>query len=128
MNTLNRRGFLGALLAAPAIVKAENIMRIWVPPAPKVVPRVFPDGLVVWGENTSEGWLPVAAGEFPDSLAWWGKGTAEDWMSLGADRPMTATEALEAQRMRFEKIEAAMLQLSRVGYSTLDLSRLELHQ
>lgn len=37
MNTLNRRGFLGALLAAPAIVKAENIMRIWVPPVPKVV-------------------------------------------------------------------------------------------
>lgn len=29
--TINRRLFLGSLVAAPAIVKAENIMKIWVP-------------------------------------------------------------------------------------------------
>lgn len=29
---MNRRGFLGGLLAAPAIVRAEFLMKIWVPP------------------------------------------------------------------------------------------------
>lgn len=29
---MNRRSFLGGLLAAPAIVRAESLMKIWVPP------------------------------------------------------------------------------------------------
>lgn len=36
---MNRRGFLGAILAgaaAPAVVKAESLMKIWVPPEPKI--------------------------------------------------------------------------------------------
>ena len=35
---MNRRGFLGAalgLLAAPAIVRAESLMKVWVPPQPQ---------------------------------------------------------------------------------------------
>lgn len=38
---MNRRGFLktaGIILAAPAIVRAENIMKIWTPPQDIVVP------------------------------------------------------------------------------------------
>jgi hypothetical protein len=34
---MNRRGFLGSILAlgaAPAVVRAENIMRLWVPREP----------------------------------------------------------------------------------------------
>lgn len=38
--TTNRRAFLfgaGALLAAPAIVRASSLMKLWVPPAPKLI-------------------------------------------------------------------------------------------
>lgn len=53
---MNRRQFLQAMLAAgaaPAIVKAENLMKIWVPPAPKVVAGVDlavpgSDGTALW--------------------------------------------------------------------------------
>lgn len=41
---MNRRQFLqtsGALFCAPAIVKAENLMKIWVPPEKKIVVDVF---------------------------------------------------------------------------------------
>lgn len=37
---MNRRGFLGGLIgvvAAPAIVRAESLMKIWVPPVPKIL-------------------------------------------------------------------------------------------
>lgn len=40
---MQRRDFLGALFTAPAIVKAENIMKLWVPP--KVVPVSYAAGL-----------------------------------------------------------------------------------
>jgi hypothetical protein len=36
----SRRGFLlgiGAALAAPAIVRADSLMKLWVPPKPKLV-------------------------------------------------------------------------------------------
>lgn len=39
---MNRRGFLGAMLAAaaaPAIVKAESLMPIWVPKQELIVPK-----------------------------------------------------------------------------------------
>jgi len=36
---MNRRGFLGGLLAAPAIVRAESLMKIWVPPKEVLVPQ-----------------------------------------------------------------------------------------
>lgn len=43
-----RRGFLGAILAAaaaPAIVRTESLMKIWVPPAPKILTWAdFADG------------------------------------------------------------------------------------
>lgn len=45
---LTRRLFLGALVAAPAVVRAESLMKIWVPPEPKVVP-FFP--------HTGDGWV-----------------------------------------------------------------------
>lgn len=35
-------GFLGAGATAPAIVKAENLMKIFVPPAPKIVAPMQP--------------------------------------------------------------------------------------
>ncbi len=38
---MNRRGFLGGLVgvvAAPAIVRAESLMKIWVPPQGIVLP------------------------------------------------------------------------------------------
>lgn len=37
---MNRRGFLKAaamIVAAPAIVKAENLMKVWVPPEKKII-------------------------------------------------------------------------------------------
>lgn len=36
---MSRRGFLGGLLAAPAIVRAESLMKIWVPPKEVLVPQ-----------------------------------------------------------------------------------------
>lgn len=52
---MNRRHFLSIIaagLAAPAIVKAENIMRIWTPPEPKII-------------NPFEGMWQDAAGTIP---------------------------------------------------------------
>lgn len=41
---VGRRGFLiglGAAIAAPAIVRADSLMKLWVPPAPEIiVPRI----------------------------------------------------------------------------------------
>ena len=34
---MNRRNFLAALVAAPAIVRSESLMRIWVPPERAVI-------------------------------------------------------------------------------------------
>jgi hypothetical protein len=55
---MNRRHFLSIIaagLAAPAIVKAENIMRIWTPPEQKIV-NPF-EGM--WQDAT--GTIPVTA-------------------------------------------------------------------
>jgi hypothetical protein len=52
---MNRRHFLSIIaagLAAPAIVKAENIMRIWTPPEQKII-------------NPFEGMWQDAAGTIP---------------------------------------------------------------
>ncbi len=56
---MNRRGFLGAILAAaaaPAIVKAESLMKIWVPPEPKIL---LPDFGMGDGDFTVESFMRV---------------------------------------------------------------------
>lgn len=42
---VTRRGFLGALLAAPAIVHSENLMKIFVPKKELVLPLGYSDEL-----------------------------------------------------------------------------------
>ncbi len=70
---MNRRGFLGAMLAAamaPAVVKAENIMKIWTPPTDILVPNdhipivTIPDNFD-GGNFTFESWVMPAG-----ALAW----------------------------------------------------------
>ncbi len=46
----NRRSFLigiGSALAAPAIVRADSLMKLWVPK-----PNITPAGFVPWGQET----------------------------------------------------------------------------
>lgn len=48
---MNRRSLLiglGAALAAPAIVRAGNLMKLWVPPAPKIIATLddFEEGIM----------------------------------------------------------------------------------
>lgn len=57
----SRRAFLlglGAALAAPAVVRADSLMKLWVPPAPKLItsfddyeegtwtPKIMADGMI----------------------------------------------------------------------------------
>ena len=47
---MNRRDFLKTMIAAaaaPAIVKADNIMKIWVPPEKRIInyPELYVDGI-----------------------------------------------------------------------------------
>lgn len=63
-NQTNRRGFLGALLAAaaaPAIVKAESLMPIWVPATPKIITPQWDMGS---GDFTMETWAPTLTGKW----------------------------------------------------------------
>lgn len=53
MTTLTRRNFLfgataatATLLAAPAVVRVDALMKLWVPPRPKVVLGVWDQGLI----------------------------------------------------------------------------------
>lgn len=59
MFEMTRRTFLkttGALFAAPAIVKAENIMKIWTPPEQQII---LPDEQIVTKPNfTLDGTMP----------------------------------------------------------------------
>ncbi len=60
---MNRRGFLGAMLGiamAPAIVKAENLMKIW---TPKQEIITDPYGLDA-KEYTVEGWMKPREGQW----------------------------------------------------------------
>lgn len=60
---MNRRGFLGAMLGAamaPAVVKAENIMKIWVPSQEIIVD---PYGLDT-PEYTVAGWMKPREGQW----------------------------------------------------------------
>lgn len=46
---MNRRSLLlglGTALAAPAIVRAESLMKLWVPPAPKLLLYVDPNPVI----------------------------------------------------------------------------------
>ena len=55
--TISRRGFLGALLAAgiaPAIVRPASLMKIWVPPEPKIW---VPDWSAYDGTGLDAGYL-----------------------------------------------------------------------
>lgn len=44
---MKRRSFLATLLAAPAIVRAESLMPIWVPN----LKIALPDAIVLWGDG-----------------------------------------------------------------------------
>lgn len=64
---MQRRGFLlglGTALAAPAVVRAESLMKLWVPPAPKVLRADEPD----WEGQLYVGFLPV--GRFVQRNGW----------------------------------------------------------
>lgn len=67
---LSRRNFLkssGIILAAPAIVKAENLMKIWTPPKDIVIPDItlgLPENLrpgyfnlSFWAKEEGSGWI-----------------------------------------------------------------------
>lgn len=65
---MNRRGFLkaaGIILAAPAIVKAENIMKIWTPPKDIILPEndslVFVNGVL---QEPAREFVPSEAGYY----------------------------------------------------------------
>lgn len=65
---MNRRGFLksaGIILAAPAIVKAENIMKIWTPPKDIILPEndslVFVNGVL---QEPARQFVPSDAGYY----------------------------------------------------------------
>lgn len=63
---MNRRDFLKAMLGAamaPAVVKAENIMKIWTPPQDIVTPVMHIYDTFGGGDFTAESWvMPAAAG------------------------------------------------------------------
>lgn len=64
MTAMSRRGFLGVMLAvaaAPAIVKAENIMKIWTPRT-EIITNPFADHL--GDDYTAEAWMK------PDNSPW----------------------------------------------------------
>lgn len=61
---MNRRGFLQAMLAAsvaPAVVKAENIMKIWTPPQEILTPIITVNDNFNGKDFTIETWLYPAA-------------------------------------------------------------------
>ena len=75
---MNRRSFLktaGIILAAPAIVKAENIMKIWTPPSDLVVPDlVFLNGILQTPEEVAN---PIHPGNYV--LSYFMKETDGTW-------------------------------------------------
>ena len=77
---MNRRSFLkglGILGVAPAIVKAENIMRIWTPPKDIVIPdMVFLNGVLQTPEQLAN---PTHAGNY--LLSYWMKTATGGWES-----------------------------------------------
>jgi hypothetical protein len=74
---LTRRLFLGAALAAPAIVRSESPMKLWVPPEPRWVGF----DLALRGDMTvvvrGDAWLREALDPSPDRP--WGV-SAVDWL------------------------------------------------
>lgn len=82
---MNRRGFLQsclALAAAPAIVRAESIMRIWTPPQEIVLPH-----LEFWGAQIEMGGI---AGQYVGSVRLFNR-TLSRWelqqITMVADNP-----------------------------------------
>jgi hypothetical protein len=80
----SRRGFLlglGTALAAPAVVRAESLMKLWVPPAPKLIVGVDLAGKADYAghlfmqDGTVVGWWTQTAGKIafnyhnPDQIA-----------------------------------------------------------
>ena len=65
-----RRIFLKGLLAvvaAPAIVKADNLMKIWVPPEPRIVTSSVPQQIYV--EYANEVWNNAAGKSWERTFA-----------------------------------------------------------
>lgn len=58
---MQRRDFLGALFCAPAIVKAENIMKLWVP---KVAPVSYAAALMASLDASKDYWIEHIGGAF----------------------------------------------------------------
>ncbi len=70
---MNRRGFLGAMLglaAAPAIVKAENIMKIWVPPEPSII-TLGQDVVTVGSEFLGNNAFTIETWVYPTTVNTW---------------------------------------------------------
>jgi hypothetical protein len=66
---MDRRGFIKTMLAAataPAIVKADNIMRVWVPPEKKIITNeiyISPDNSL-----TDGAWVNI--GDYNSEIEW----------------------------------------------------------
>lgn len=73
---MNRRGFLGGLIgvvAAPAVVRAESLMKIWVPPSNVVLPLSVADRIAMFQGELLRHAIPVKAWE---DAAMFGTGVA----------------------------------------------------
>jgi hypothetical protein len=81
---MDRRGFLKAILAAaaaPAIVKAENLMKLYVPSREIIVNKFDGCGDYMPFDDSAYGW---AEGDF--TIETWMKPTAGDWHHIALVR------------------------------------------
>lgn len=94
---MNRRSLilgLGAVLATPAIVRAENLMKLWVPPKPKLITSVdLSDegdwsGFLWTADGEKSGWWRQKSGRFdfrwddPEPTGYWSQGTNNSYESM----------------------------------------------
>lgn len=94
--TLSRRTFLlgaATALAAPAVVRAESLMKLWVPPTPKLVTSLDvggPDytGHLYTKEGTIVGWWKQKNGRMdfrwddPAPTGYWQSGQSHDYQTV----------------------------------------------
>ena len=62
---MNRRSLLTSLigaLAAPAVVRADNLMKLWVPPEPKIIVAEQDWGLLFRQNDDIVGWWKMEKG------------------------------------------------------------------
>ena len=74
MAPLSRRTFLlgaATALAAPAVVRAESLMKLWVPPAPKLVFYRSPSSFTIWFMDKQRTVLAEISREYAPLLVSW---------------------------------------------------------